>query len=57
MKRLAHPEEIVKIAVFLASDDASYMNGTTLVVDGGMTGYSPTGFIDLIAEMTKKKSN
>jgi len=55
LKRFGTPEEIVKIAVFLASDDSSYINGTTVVADGGMTGYSPVGFLDLIAEMMKKK--
>jgi 2-deoxy-D-gluconate 3-dehydrogenase len=57
LKRLARPEEIVKVALFLASEDSSYINGTTLVVDGGMTGYQPVGFIDLIAEMMKKRSS
>jgi 3-oxoacyl-[acyl-carrier protein] reductase len=57
LKRLASPEEIVKIALFLASEDSSYINGTTIVADGGMTGYHPVGFIDLIAEMMKKKSS
>jgi 3-oxoacyl-[acyl-carrier protein] reductase len=56
IKRLASPEEIVKIALFLASEDSSYINGTTIVADGGMTGYRPVGFIDLIAEMMKKKA-
>ena len=55
LKRLGNPEEIVKIALFLASEDSSYINGTTIVADGGMTGYHPVGFIDLIAEMMKKK--
>jgi NAD(P)-dependent dehydrogenase (short-subunit alcohol dehydrogenase family) len=54
LKRLASPAEIVGVAVFLASEDSSYINGTTIVADGGMTGYSPTGLIDLIAEMKKK---
>jgi len=57
LKRLGNPGEIVKIALFLASEDSSYINGTTIVADGGMTGYHPVGFIDLIAEMTKKKSS
>ena len=57
LKRLGDPEEIVKIALFLASDDSSYINGTTLIADGGMTGYHPVGFIDLIDEMMKKKSS
>lgn len=56
LKRLASPQEIVNVALFLASEDSSYINGTTIVADGGMTGYSPTGFIDLIAEMMKKRS-
>jgi NAD(P)-dependent dehydrogenase (short-subunit alcohol dehydrogenase family) len=57
LKRLGRLEEIVNIAVFLASEDSSYINGTTIVADGGMTGYHPVGFLDLIAEMTKKKSS
>jgi len=57
LKRLGNPEEIVKIALFLASEDSSYINGTTIVADGGMTGYHPIGFIDLIAEMMKKKGS
>ncbi|HLV37150.1 MAG TPA: glucose 1-dehydrogenase [Spirillospora sp.] len=33
--RLAQPEEIAKVAVFLCSDDASFMAGSAVVVDGG----------------------
>ncbi|MGD9887603.1 MAG: 3-oxoacyl-ACP reductase FabG [Bacilli bacterium] len=36
LKRLGQPEEIAKVAVFLASDDASYITGQTLNVNGGM---------------------
>jgi NAD(P)-dependent dehydrogenase (short-subunit alcohol dehydrogenase family) len=34
--RLGTPNEIAKAAVFLASDDSSYITGTDLFVDGGM---------------------
>ncbi len=37
MKRSAEPEEIARPALFLASDDASYITGAVLAVDGGMT--------------------
>lgn len=33
--RLAEPEEIAAVIAFLASDDASFMTGTTVAVDGG----------------------
>ncbi len=35
--RVGRPEEIAKAALFLASDDASFINGAELFVDGGLT--------------------
>ena len=32
----AEPEQIAKAIAFLVSDDAEYVNGTVVVVDGGM---------------------
>ena len=37
MGRLGRAEELAKAALFLASDDASFMTGASLIVDGGIT--------------------
>jgi 3-oxoacyl-[acyl-carrier protein] reductase len=37
LKRLGRPEEIANVYAFLASDEASYINGAVLEVSGGMT--------------------
>jgi NAD(P)-dependent dehydrogenase (short-subunit alcohol dehydrogenase family) len=36
LRRLGLPADVGKAAVFLACDDSSYMNGTTIVLDGGV---------------------
>ena len=38
MGRMGTPWEVASVATFLASDDASYITGTEIVVDGGLTG-------------------
>ena len=36
LKRFGQPEEVAALAVMLASDDAAYMTGETLTLDGGL---------------------
>jgi NAD(P)-dependent dehydrogenase (short-subunit alcohol dehydrogenase family) len=38
MGRFAHAEEIAAAALFLASDESSYVNAATFLVDGGISG-------------------
>jgi NAD(P)-dependent dehydrogenase (short-subunit alcohol dehydrogenase family) len=35
--RIARPEEIAAVAVFLASDESSFLTGAAIVADGGLT--------------------
>lgn len=35
LQRWGQPEDVARVAVFLASDDANWMTGTTILVDGG----------------------
>ena len=39
MRRFGKPEELAAVAVFLASDDAAFITGTQIIVDGGWVAY------------------
>ncbi|MBY0583738.1 MAG: SDR family oxidoreductase [Sphingomonas sp.] len=41
LRRAAQPEELASVAVFLASGDASYVNGQAIAVDGGLSSSHP----------------
>jgi 3alpha(or 20beta)-hydroxysteroid dehydrogenase len=43
IRRMAQPEEVTKMVLFIASDDASYSTGAEFVVDGGWSAGSPVG--------------
>lgn len=39
LNRVAHPDELASVALFLACDDSSYITGVALPVDGGLTAF------------------
>ena len=41
LRRGAQPEELARVALFLASDEASYINGQAIAVDGGLSSSHP----------------
>ncbi|MDR2019036.1 MAG: SDR family oxidoreductase [Syntrophobacterales bacterium] len=53
--RMANVEEYVSLILFLASKEAAYINGETITMDGGMTGYTPESLLDFMARAVKGK--
>jgi gluconate 5-dehydrogenase len=48
--RMGRTEELVATILFLASPEAQYINGETIVMDGGMTGFSQESLLDFISK-------
>jgi NAD(P)-dependent dehydrogenase (short-subunit alcohol dehydrogenase family) len=47
IRRIAKPHEISKVALFLASEDASYITGAMIPVDGGLVLSKPNYFVEI----------
>jgi meso-butanediol dehydrogenase/(S,S)-butanediol dehydrogenase/diacetyl reductase len=39
IKRVGQPQDVVGVAMFLAGEDAAYITGANIVVDGGFTSW------------------
>ena len=52
LRRIGKPEEVARLAVFLASDEASFMTGAAVTVDGGFSSGLPPGDGDLCPKST-----
>jgi NAD(P)-dependent dehydrogenase (short-subunit alcohol dehydrogenase family) len=46
MPRLCTPEDVAHAVAFLASNEAGFINGTTLMVEGGASIYMPSAQLD-----------
>ena len=53
--RMMNVDEYVGLILFLATKEAAYINGETITIDGGMTGYAPESLLDFIAKASKGK--
>jgi NAD(P)-dependent dehydrogenase (short-subunit alcohol dehydrogenase family) len=45
LRRVADPEEVARVALFLVSDDASYVTGAAVLVDGGLVAGPPADWL------------
>lgn len=48
IERMGEVNELISLILFLASDNARYINGETITIDGGMTGYNQESLLDFI---------
>ncbi|HBA53596.1 MAG TPA: gluconate 5-dehydrogenase, partial [Syntrophorhabdus aromaticivorans] len=48
--RMGSVDELVACVLFLSSPEAQYINGETITIDGGMTGYAQEPLVDFIAK-------
>lgn len=48
--RMGNVDELVGLVLFLASPEAGYINGETITMDGGMTGYTQEPLLDFITK-------
>ncbi|OPY81471.1 MAG: Gluconate 5-dehydrogenase [Syntrophorhabdus sp. PtaU1.Bin153] len=48
--RMGNVDELVACVLFLSSPEAQYINGETITIDGGMTGYTQESLVDFITK-------
>ena len=54
MGRFGTPDDVAKVATFLASDLSSYVNGVVIPVDGGSTAFVPDSYVSEFPAATKR---